>query len=124
LVDGTFLVIKAVSCPFTVLVVEQLVDLFTTHWLIFHTQVGAEEVNPILGVVNGENGEVWLVGIKVSAAILVGFMVWLSCAEHNVSRLIWFGWNMLAYLYGLLVLWSLYLIVCVSTNSTPFLIGE
>ncbi len=92
----------------TVLVVQQLIDLFTTWWLVFHTKTGTE-INPLLQVINGENGLAWLVGVKVVAATLAVVMCWVSLAPKRVKPRFWGMWNTLAYAYSALIVWNSYL---------------
>ena len=93
----------------TVLVVEQFMDLITTWWIVFHMKVGYE-ANPLLQVVNGENGLAWLVGLKLFAAAFAGIICWISLAPKLAKRQFWWMWNGLAYAYGALVLWNTSLI--------------
>ena len=92
----------------TVLVVEQFLDLFTTWWLIFYAKIG-EEVNPLLPMINGENGLAWLFGIKLVAATFGGLMCWLSLGPKLVKRRFWLMWNALAYFYAGVIAWNSYL---------------
>jgi len=94
----------------TALVLEQFLDLFTTWWIIFYMKVG-HEANPLLQIINGENGLAWLVGIKLFAAALVGTTCWLSLAPNVATRRFWWMWNGLAYAYAVLVMWNTSLVV-------------
>lgn len=92
----------------SVLVAEQALDLFTTWWLIFYAKTG-REANPLLDVINGENGLAWLVGIKIVAATFGGLMCWLSLGPKLVKRRFWVMWNALAYFYAGVIAWNSYL---------------
>jgi hypothetical protein len=105
-----------------VLVVEQLLDILTTWWAIFEMRAGYE-ANPLLQVINGENGLAWLIGVKVFAATLIGTVAWISLAPDIAKRWYWWVFNSMAYIYAIVVLWNLALIVYASTTPAPFPIG-
>jgi len=109
-----FFILKSRARLISVLVVQQLLDLFTTWWLVFHAKVGVE-INPLLQVINGENGLTWLVGTKVGAAALGASVCWLSLSPQNIKNYFWYLWNGLAYYYTLILLWSTSLVVYAST---------
>ncbi len=109
-----FLILRSRARLTCILVVQQLLDLFTTWWLIFHIKVG-KEVNPMLQVVNGEDGEAWLVGAKVFCAVLGGLACWWSLSQKHIKPYFWYVWNTPAYVYGVLLIWNTSLIVYAST---------
>ena len=98
----------------TVLVVQQFIDFFTTWWLVFYTKTG-REANPLLDVVNGENGLAWLVGVKLLAASFGGAICWLSLSPKHVKPRFWAMWNAVVYFYSFVVLWNTYLALSVVT---------
>ncbi len=89
----------------SVLVAEQALDLFTTWWLVFYTKTG-REVNPLLDVINGENGLAWLVGVKIVAAAFGGTICWLSLGPQVAKRQFWAMWNAVAYFYAGVIAWN------------------
>tara|TARA_S200002703_G_scaffold133877_1_gene122170 strand:+ start:246 stop:497 length:252 start_codon:yes stop_codon:yes gene_type:complete len=76
--------------------------------LVFYAKIG-REANPLLDVVNGENGLVWLVGVKAIAATFGGTMCWLSLGPKLVKPRFWVMWNALAYFYAGVIAWNTYL---------------
>ena len=74
-----------------------------------------KEVNPILQVVNGEDGEAWLVGTKVFCAVLGGLVCWHSLSQKYIKPYFWYAWNTIAYVMGVLLIWNTSLIVYAST---------
>ena len=99
----------------TILVVEQLLDMLTTWWAIFVMGV-AYEANPLLQVINGENGLVWLIAVKLFAASFIGTVSWMALHPQVVKPWFWWALNGIAYFYAMLVLWNSALIVYASTT--------